>query len=57
MLTFFRSRSDRTYWVEASSDFANLSAIATNPGTVIDRLNITTANPLQRFLRLHVSLP
>jgi hypothetical protein len=62
-LTFSRVRSDVTYFVEGSSDFTTWAIIATNPGTVgqsvtvTDTVDIPTANPPRRFLRLRVSVP
>ena len=62
-ISFLRARSDVTYIIEASSDLATWSGIATNPGnvgqsvTVIDSVNLPTANPPRRFLRLRVTSP
>ena len=62
-LTFPRTRTDLIYQVEGSSDFVNWQIIATNPGavgqkvTVSDTVDISTANPPRRFLRLRVSYP
>ncbi len=64
-LTFLRSRADVTYLVEASSDLSpgSWSIIATNPGTVsqsvtvTDTVDLPTANPPRRFLRLRVTSP
>ncbi len=64
-LSFLRARSDVTYLIEASSDLTpgSWSVIATNPGTVgqsvtvIDTVNLPTANPPRRFLRLRVTSP
>ena len=62
-LTFARTRADVTYIVEASSDLASWSAIATNPGTVgqsvtvTDTVDLSTASPPRRFLRLRVTSP
>ncbi len=64
-VSFLRSRSDVTYHVEASSDLsANAwTVLATNPGTVgqsvtvTDTVDLPTANPPRRFLRLRVTAP
>ncbi len=63
-LTFLRAHSDVTYHIEASSDLSASSwtVIATNPGTVgqsvtvSDTVNVSTANPPRRFLRLRVTV-
>ena len=62
-LTFPRLRSELTYAVEASSDLITWTTIATNPGvvgqsvTVTDTVNLATATPARRFLRLRVTAP
>ena len=62
-LTFTRSRGDVTYIIEAGSDLSAWSTIATNPGiigastTVTDTVDISTADPARRFLRLRVTNP
>lgn len=64
-ISFLRARADVTYLVEASSVLSANSwlVIATNPGTVgqsvtvIDTVNISTATPPRRFLRLRVTTP
>lgn len=59
-LTFLRARADVTYTVEASSDLATWSTIATNPGSVssIHPVTVTDTVPFspqsRRFLRLRV---
>jgi hypothetical protein len=61
--TFNRARSDVTYLVEGTSDLTVWTTVATNPGTVgqsvtvTDTVDIPTANPPRRFLRLRVSSP
>ncbi len=62
-LTFLRARPDVTYIVEASSNLSpgSWTTLATNPGsvgqsvTVIDTVEIPTAYPPHRFLRLRVT--
>jgi hypothetical protein len=62
-LTFPRLRSELTYAVEASSDLITWTTIATNPGvvgqsvTVTDTVDLATATPARRFLRLRVTAP
>lgn len=64
-LTFLRARPDVTYIVEGSSELTagSWTTLATNPGsvgqnvTVIDTVEIPTAIPPQRFLRLRVTEP
>ncbi len=64
-LTFLRARPDVTYIVEVSSGLSpdSWTTLATNPGsvgqtvTVIDTVNVSTANPPRRFLRLRVTSP
>jgi autotransporter-associated beta strand protein len=64
-LTFLRARPDVTYIVETSSGLSpdSWTTLATNPGsvgqsvTVIDTVNVSTANPPRRFLRLRVTSP
>lgn len=64
-LTFLRARSDVTYIVEATSNLSpgSWTTLVTNPGsvgqtvTVIDTVNVSTANPPRRFLRLRVTSP
>ncbi|MBC8011788.1 MAG: hypothetical protein H7067_17010, partial [Burkholderiales bacterium] len=65
-LTFNRARSDVTYIVEATSSLATPTTwtpIATNPGTVgasvtvTDTVDLSTAIPARRFLRLSISNP
>ncbi len=64
-LTFRRARADLTYIVEASTTLApdSWQPIATNPGTVgdlvtvQDSIEVTTANPPRRFIRLRVISP
>ena len=62
-LTFTRVRGDLNYIVEAGSDLAAWTTLATNPGTVgasvtvSDTGDISTSNPPGRFLRLRVTTP
>lgn len=62
-LSFLRARSDLTYIVEGSADLASWSVVATNPGApgqnvvVVDNVNVSTATPPRRFLRLRVTSP
>ncbi len=62
-LNFFRAVNNVTYIVEASSDLVTWSPLATNPGTigqnvtVTDTVDLPTANPPRRFLRLRVVVP
>jgi len=61
-LTFLRARSELTYEILASSDLAEWSVIATNPGTVsltepvtvTDSADLGSTTP-RRFLRLRVT--
>jgi glycine cleavage system pyridoxal-binding protein P len=57
-LTFHRGRAELTYEVEASSDLAAWSLIATNPGEVGADVTVTDPEPLpapgRRFLRVRV---
>ena len=62
--SFFRARSDVTYYVESSSDLSPVwTVFATNPGvvgqsvTVTDTVDLTAANPPRRFMRLRVTSP
>ncbi len=63
-LTFLRARPELTYAVEASSDLATWSTLATNPGTVSpttpvsvsDTVSLSSGAP-RRFLRLRVTAP
>ena len=61
-LSFVRARAEVRYEVEASSNLATWSVIATNPGevgatvTVTDSVPINSTTP-RRFLRLRVTLP
>lgn len=57
-LTFQRASADFTYAVEASSDLATWTTLATNPGTVGNTVTVTDTPPTgatRRFLRLAVS--
>jgi autotransporter-associated beta strand protein len=60
-ITFPRTRSDLIYQVEGCSNLVHWQTIATNPGTVgqnvtvSDTVNISTADPPRRFLRLRVA--
>jgi hypothetical protein len=67
-LTFLRLRPDLTYTVEATSDLtppATWTVLATNPGTVsptvpvtvTDSVDLASATPPRRFVRLRVSSP
>jgi hypothetical protein len=62
-ITFLRLRSELTYAVEASSDLITWTTIATNPGvvgqsvTVTDTVDLPSAVPARRFLRLRVNAP
>ena len=62
-LSFTRFRGDVTYIVESGSDLTDWSPVATNPGTVgqsvtvSDTVDISTANPPRRFMRLRVTDP
>ena len=62
-LTFSRRRADVDYTVEASSDLASWTPIATNPGTVGETVTVTDllepANPglPRRFLRMRLTVP
>ncbi len=64
-LTFLRARSDVTYVVEVSSNLSpgSWTPVATDPGTVgqsvtvIDTVNVSTATPPRRFLRLRIIAP
>jgi len=64
-ITFTRARSDLTYVVQGSNDLLTWTDLSTNPGTVslvtpvtyTDSVNLPTANPPRRFLRLKVSTP
>ncbi len=62
-ISFLRARSDVTYAVEGSSDLSAWSAISYTPvfagqmQTVTDAVDLATANPARRFLRLRVTSP
>ncbi len=62
-LTFPRLRSDVEYRAQATSDLSTWETLATNPGligetvTVTDLLDLSTADPARRFLRLRLTVP
>jgi hypothetical protein len=64
-ISFFRARpsAELTYTVEASSNLVTWTTLASNPGivgqsvTVTDTVDLPTANPPRRFLRLRVAVP
>ena len=62
-LSFFRARDDLTYSVESTADLVTWTTVATNPGTVgqtvvaNDTVDLATATPQRRFLRLRVTMP
>jgi hypothetical protein len=62
-LRFHRAGGDLTYIVEAGSDLTSWPPVAINPGTVgqdvtvTDTVDISTANPSRRFLRLRITNP
>jgi hypothetical protein len=63
MLTFTRAKADATYQVEGSNDLVTWATLATNPGalgaqaTYTDTVDLSTASPARRFLRLRVTIP
>jgi hypothetical protein len=64
-VTFLRAREELTYEILGSSDLVTWTTLATNPGTVsttvpvtfIDDVDLGTATPARRFLRVVVTLP
>jgi len=64
-LTFLRARLELTYVVQGSTDLVTWPDLSTNPGSVslvtpvtfTDSVNLPTANPPRRFLRLKVTSP
>lgn len=64
-LSFIRARADLNYVIQGSSDLSNWTDLATNPGAVnffvpvtfTDTVNLDSASPLRRFLRLKVIAP
>jgi hypothetical protein len=59
-LSFLRARADVTYHVEASSDLATWTSLATNPGLPGESVTVDDPTALangSRFLRLRVTKP
>ncbi len=63
--SFLRARPELTYEILASNDLHSWHSVATNPGSVslttpftfADSVNLSSAHPPRRFLRLQVHLP